>query len=60
MIVLLAVGPDKLPTFMRTVGKGLRQVRRPGQATHVHANGRQGASPSSQRQPRVQGRDWAR
>jgi Sec-independent protein translocase protein TatA len=23
----LAVGPDKLPTFMRTVGKGLRQVR---------------------------------
>jgi Sec-independent protein translocase protein TatA len=21
------VGPDKLPTFMRTVGKGLRQVR---------------------------------
>ncbi|MBW2405295.1 MAG: twin-arginine translocase TatA/TatE family subunit [Deltaproteobacteria bacterium] len=27
MIVLLAVGPDKLPTFMRTVGKGLRQVR---------------------------------
>lgn len=27
VIVLLAVGPDKLPTFMRTVGKGLRQVR---------------------------------
>ena len=28
VIVLLAVGPDKLPTFMRTVGKGLRQVRK--------------------------------
>lgn len=27
VIVLLAVGPDKLPAFMRTVGKGLRQVR---------------------------------
>jgi len=27
VIALLAVGPDKLPTFMRTVGKGLRQVR---------------------------------
>jgi Sec-independent protein translocase protein TatA len=27
VIVLLAVGPDKLPTFMRTVGRGLRQVR---------------------------------
>ena len=27
VIVLLAVGPDRLPTFMRTVGKGLRQVR---------------------------------
>jgi Sec-independent protein translocase protein TatA len=27
VIVLLAVGPDKLPTFMKTVGKGLRQVR---------------------------------
>jgi Sec-independent protein translocase protein TatA len=27
VIVLLAVGPDGLPTFMRTVGKGLRQVR---------------------------------
>jgi len=27
VIVLLAVGPEKLPTFMRTVGKGLRQVR---------------------------------
>ena len=27
VILLLAVGPDKLPTFMRTVGKGLRQVR---------------------------------
>ncbi|MGB5694948.1 MAG: twin-arginine translocase TatA/TatE family subunit [Polyangiales bacterium] len=27
VIVLLAVGPDKLPTFMRTVGKALRQVR---------------------------------
>jgi sec-independent protein translocase protein TatB len=27
VIVLLAVGPDKLPTLMRTVGKGLRQVR---------------------------------
>jgi len=27
VILLLVVGPDKLPTFMRTVGKGLRQVR---------------------------------
>ena len=27
VIVLLVVGPDRLPTFMRTVGKGLRQVR---------------------------------
>jgi len=27
VIVLVAVGPDKLPTFMKTVGKGLRQVR---------------------------------
>lgn len=27
VIVLLAVGPDRLPTFMRTVGRGLRQVR---------------------------------
>ena len=27
VIVLLAVGPDRLPTFMRTVGKGMRQVR---------------------------------
>jgi Sec-independent protein translocase protein TatA len=27
VIVLLAVGPDKLPAFMRTVGQGLRQVR---------------------------------
>lgn len=27
VIVLLAVGPDRLPTFMRTVGKGLRQIR---------------------------------
>jgi Sec-independent protein translocase protein TatA len=27
VIVLLAVGPDKLPTFMRTVGRGVRQVR---------------------------------
>jgi Sec-independent protein translocase protein TatA len=27
VIVLLAVGPDRLPTFMRTIGKGLRQVR---------------------------------
>jgi Sec-independent protein translocase protein TatA len=27
VILLLAVGPDRLPTFMRTVGKGLRQVR---------------------------------
>ena len=28
VIVLLAVGPDKLPTLMKTVGKGLRQVRK--------------------------------
>lgn len=28
VIVLLAVGPEKLPTFMRTVGRGVRQVRR--------------------------------
>jgi Sec-independent protein translocase protein TatA len=27
VIVLLAVGPDRLPTFMRTVGKALRQIR---------------------------------
>jgi hypothetical protein len=27
VIVLLAVGPERLPTFMRTVGKALRQVR---------------------------------
>ncbi len=27
VIVLLAVGPDRLPTFMRTAGKALRQVR---------------------------------
>ena len=27
VILLLAVGPDRLPAFMRTVGKGLRQVR---------------------------------
>ncbi|HSN84500.1 MAG TPA: twin-arginine translocase TatA/TatE family subunit [Polyangiales bacterium] len=27
VIVLLVVGPDKLPTFMRTVGKAMRQVR---------------------------------
>lgn len=27
VIVLLAVGPDRLPAFMRTVGRGLRQVR---------------------------------
>jgi Sec-independent protein translocase protein TatA len=27
VIVLLAVGPERLPTFMRTVGRGLRQVR---------------------------------
>jgi len=27
VIVLLAVGPEKLPTFMRTVGRGLRQVK---------------------------------
>ncbi|MGB5702277.1 MAG: twin-arginine translocase TatA/TatE family subunit [Polyangiales bacterium] len=27
VIVLLAVGPDRLPTFMRTVGKGVRQVK---------------------------------
>ncbi len=27
VIVLLAVGPDRLPTFMRTVGRGVRQVR---------------------------------
>ena len=28
VIILLAVGPERLPTFMRTVGKGLREVRR--------------------------------
>jgi sec-independent protein translocase protein TatB len=27
VILLLAVGPEKLPTFMRTLGKGMRQVR---------------------------------
>jgi len=27
VILLVAVGPEKLPTFMRTVGKGLRQIR---------------------------------
>jgi Sec-independent protein translocase protein TatA len=27
VIVLLAVGPDRLPTFMRTVGTALRQIR---------------------------------
>ncbi|MBW2508426.1 MAG: twin-arginine translocase TatA/TatE family subunit [Deltaproteobacteria bacterium] len=27
VIVLLAVGPERLPTFMRTVGKGMRQIR---------------------------------
>lgn len=27
VIVLLAVGPEKLPTFMHTVGKGMRQIR---------------------------------
>ena len=27
VILLLAVGPEKLPTFMRTIGKGMRQVR---------------------------------
>jgi Sec-independent protein translocase protein TatA len=27
VILLLAVGPDRLPAFMRTVGRGVRQVR---------------------------------
>ncbi len=27
VILLLAVGPEKLPTLMRTVGKGMRQIR---------------------------------
>ncbi len=27
VIVLLVVGPDRLPAFMKTVGRGLRQVR---------------------------------
>ena len=28
VIVLLVVGPERLPVFMKTVGKGLREVRR--------------------------------
>ena len=28
IIVLIAVGPDRLPTFMRTVGKGVKEIRR--------------------------------
>jgi sec-independent protein translocase protein TatA len=27
VIVLLVVGPEKLPTFMRAVGRGVRQVK---------------------------------
>lgn len=27
VILLVAVGPEKLPTFMRTVGKGMRQIK---------------------------------
>ncbi len=28
IVVLIAVGPDKMPTFMKAVGKGLREFRR--------------------------------
>jgi len=28
VVVLIAVGPDKMPTFMKAVGKGLREFRR--------------------------------
>lgn len=28
VVVLIAVGPDRMPTFMKAVGKGLREFRR--------------------------------
>lgn len=28
VVVLIAVGPEKMPTFMKAVGKGLREFRR--------------------------------
>lgn len=28
VVLLIAVGPDKMPTFMKAVGKGLREFRR--------------------------------
>lgn len=28
VLLLLAVGPDKMPTFMKAVGKGVREFRR--------------------------------
>jgi sec-independent protein translocase protein TatB len=28
IVLLIAVGPDKMPTFMKAVGKGLREFRR--------------------------------
>ena len=30
VLVLVVVGPDRLPTFMRTIGKALREIRRAG------------------------------
>ncbi len=28
LVLLIAVGPDRMPTFMKAVGKGLREFRR--------------------------------
>ncbi|MBC7174278.1 MAG: twin-arginine translocase TatA/TatE family subunit, partial [Polyangiaceae bacterium] len=28
LLLLLAVGPDRMPTFMKAVGKGMREFRR--------------------------------